>query len=93
MATPSWAPSKPLFESNLLSKATHKNYFLLKHVFDHDIEKALLAQQDLPLGYGPEFKPITTLERVFVRRPVWEQMKSVLACGLKWPLEPLKELE
>ncbi len=31
MATPSQAPSKPLFEFNLSSEAAHKNYLLLKH--------------------------------------------------------------
>jgi hypothetical protein len=91
MATPSQAPSKPLFEFNLLSKAAHKNYILLKHKFGVNIKKALLAQQDSPLSYGAEFKPIEMLKRIFGRPPSWEQMKSALSLGLWWPLECLNK--
>jgi hypothetical protein len=51
MATPSRAPSKPLFEFNISSKYAHKNYVLWKHKFGGNIKKTLPAQQELPLGY------------------------------------------
>jgi hypothetical protein len=69
MDTPSRAPLKPIFELNLLSKAAHKNYILLRHKFGDDIKKALLAQQDLPLCYGLEFKLIEMLAQIFGCHP------------------------
>jgi hypothetical protein len=51
----------------------------------------LLAQSDLPLGYGPEFKPIETLEPIFKNHPSWISMKRVLTHGSRWPLQPLSE--
>jgi hypothetical protein len=91
MALPSQATLKPLFEFNLSSKAAQKSYFLLKHKFGGNITIALLAQQDSPLGYESEFKPVQTLKQIFGRHPSWEQMKSVLSLGLQWPLAPLDE--
>ncbi len=57
--------------------------------FGGDLSKALLAQSDLPLCYGSEFKPIETLELIFRNHPRWNQMKQILTHGSNWPLQPL----
>ena len=57
--------------------------------FGGDLSKALLAQSDLPLGYGSEFKPIEMLKLIFRNHPSWSRMKQVLTHGSKWPLQPL----
>jgi hypothetical protein len=76
---------------NFSMEAASKNCILLTRKFGGDLSKALLAQSDLPLGYGSEFKPVETLELVFRIHPSWSQMKQVLTHGSKWPLQPLDE--
>jgi hypothetical protein len=72
-------------------EAANKNFFVLKHKFGGDLSEALLAQNDSPLGYGSEFKPIETLELIFENHPSWRRMKRILTHGSKWPLQPLDE--
>jgi hypothetical protein len=36
---------------NLSIEAVNRNFMLLKHKFGIDLQKALLAQQNCPLGY------------------------------------------
>ena len=50
-ATPCQHQSKPLFVFNLSIEAVNRNFMLLKHKFGIDLQKALLAQQNCPLGY------------------------------------------
>jgi len=70
-------------------EAANKNFILLTRKFGGDLLKALLAQSDLPLGYGSEFKPIEMLELIFRNHPSWSRMKQVLTHGSKWPLQTL----
>ena len=44
-------------------------------------------QSKSPMGYGSEFRPISTMEKVFGKHPVWPQMKEILENGSRWPLE------
>jgi hypothetical protein len=65
---------------------------LYSRKFGGDLLEALLAQSDLPLGYGSEFKPIETLELIFENHPSWSRMmKRILTHGSKWPLQPINE--
>jgi len=57
-ALPCHQPSKPLFAFEFSLEAANKNFIFLMRKFGGDLSKALLAQSDLPLGYGSEFKPI-----------------------------------
>jgi hypothetical protein len=70
-------------------EATNKNFTLLEHKFGGVLLEALLAQNDSPLSYGSEFKPIETLELIFKNHPSWSRMKRTLTHGSKWPLQPL----
>jgi len=70
-------------------EAANKNFILLKHNFGGDLLKALLAQSNLPLGYGSEFKPIKMLELIFKNHPSWSRMKRIRTHGSKRPLQPL----
>jgi hypothetical protein len=47
---------QPNFFFELTSEAANKNFLVLKQ-HNMDLGKAITAQQDLPLGYGSEFKP------------------------------------
>jgi hypothetical protein len=89
--TPCRQPTKPLFAFDFSLEAANKNFILLKRKFGGDLQKALLAQSDLPLGYELEFKPIETLKQIFKNHPSWSRMKQVLTNGSKWPLQPLNE--
>ena len=93
MALPCQNPSKPLFEFDLSVEAAEKNYILLMRKFGGDLHRALHAQKDLPLSYGSEFKPVSTLETIFSLHPNWQRMKIILLEGSTWPLSPLDEAE
>jgi hypothetical protein len=43
-------------------EAANKNFILLEHKFGGVLSEALLAQNDSPLSYGSEFKPIDDLQ-------------------------------
>jgi len=90
-ATPCRQPPKPFFAFKFSLEAANKNFILLKCKFGVDLSKALLAQSNLPLGYGSEFKPIEMLELIFKNHPSWSRMKRILTHGSKWPLQPLNE--
>jgi hypothetical protein len=88
IATESPKPDAPLFHFKLSLEAAHKNYCLMKH-FDHDIGKALEAQQNSPLGYGSEFRTAATLAPLLRLHPNWDCFMILLKKGSDWPLEEL----
>jgi hypothetical protein len=61
--------------------------------YNLDLEKALKAQQDSPLGNGKEFKPPSVLQQVFKLHPLWNQMEAFLLEGSKWPLVEISKNE
>ncbi len=89
--TPCRQPTKPLFAFDFSLEAANKNFILLKRKFDRDLQKAILAQSDLLLGYRSDFKPIKLLVPIFKNHPSWSQMKQVLTNGFNWPLQPLNK--
>jgi hypothetical protein len=54
---------------------------------------ALHAQNESPLSYGLEFKPVLILEPIFLHHPSWPRMKSILSNGSTWPLSPLDKFD
>ncbi len=82
---------KPLFKFDLSVDAAERNYTLLMQHFEGDLHKALHAQQESPLNYGSEFKPISTLELIFKDHPSWPKIKTVLSDCSTWPLWPLDD--
>jgi hypothetical protein len=66
---------------DLSANAEEKNYTLLMHHFGGDLHKALHTQQDSPLNYGSEFKPVSTPELIFKNHPSWPKTKTALSVG------------
>jgi hypothetical protein len=58
-----------------------------------DLHHALHAQNKSLLSYGLEFKPVLILEPIFLHRPSWPRMKSILSNGSTWPLSPLDKFD
>jgi hypothetical protein len=81
IATKSPNLDAPLFHFELSLEAAHNNYCLMKH-FNHDIGKALEAQQDLPLRYSSEFRMAATLAPLLGLHPNWDCFKIFLNKGL-----------
>ena len=69
-------------------ESAQKNMCILKK-YNYDLKAALVAQRDLPLIYGSEFKSIDVLESIFGLHPNWQRMKSILKHGSCWPLNDL----
>ena len=75
----------PLFKFELTEKAALKNYLVLGK-FNFDLEKAIQAQKNSPIGYGSEFRKPEVLEPLFAKHPFWESMKRNLTIGAKYTL-------
>ena len=84
------APTAPEFVFELTSEAAEKNFMILKK-YDFDLGKAIAAQGSSPLGYGSEFRPPATLQKIFQSHPLWQRMERLLIEGSKWPLLELSE--
>jgi hypothetical protein len=60
-------------------------------LFDHDIGKALEAQQNSPLGYDSEYRTAATLAPHLGLHPNWNCFNILPNKGSDWPLEELEE--
>ncbi len=95
IATPSTKPETPEFKFDTsspeaLQESAEKNWMVLAK-YGLDLEQALEAQKESPLGYGSEFKPSNILASIFARHPLWHRLKSILDNGSIWPLEELSD--
>jgi hypothetical protein len=89
--TPPRQPSRPEFSFKLSEKAAEKNFLLLMRKYGGSLAVALAAQKDSTVGYGSEFRAVTTLSNIFQRHPNWTRMSRILTHGSEWPLEPIDE--
>ena len=88
ISTPVPLPEKPRFGFQLNQEAAAKNMCIMRQ-YNLDLGKAIEAQSNSPLGYGSEFRPVNTLERVFGCHPNWIRMRRLLLHGSDWPLSEL----
>ena len=70
--------------------AAKKNYLVLGK-YDFNLEQAIQAQIDSPIGYGSEFRKSEVLSPLLHKHPLWPQLKDILQHGVKFPIEPLDE--
>ena len=61
-------PSKPDFQFQPNKESAAKNFFIMNK-YNKDLNKAIAAQFNSPLGYNSEFHPTNTLEVLFSRHP------------------------
>lgn len=83
-------PAMPEFRFELTEEAALKNYLVLKK-YNFNLESALNAQANSPLGYGSEFRSTSVLQPVFGAHPNWSHLKQILLNGSHWDLEELDE--
>ncbi len=57
--------------------------------YNFDLATAIEAQKSSPLGYGSEFLPPNTLQKIFASHPLWQRMERLLIKVSKWPLTEL----
>jgi hypothetical protein len=63
------APTAPEFTFKLTFDAAERNFMILKK-YNFDLATALEAQKSSPLGYGSEFQPSKTLQKIFASHPL-----------------------
>lgn len=83
-------PDPPLFMFELTEEAANKNFCVLKR-FEMNLETAIDAQQNSPVGYGSEFRPIHILKPLLQHHPYWNHIQRLLSKGSDWPLSPIDE--
>eukprot|EP00804_Cyclotella_cryptica_P020545 CCRYP_003391-RA/>CCRYP_003391-RA protein AED:0.08 eAED:0.21 QI:0/-1/0/1/-1/1/1/0/170 len=81
-----------MFKFELTREAALKNYLVLLK-YNRDLDLALKAQQDTPLGYGSEFRKASVLEPLLANHPNWPRLKEILTSGSNWLLEEISEEE
>jgi hypothetical protein len=84
------ALTAPEFMFELTSKAAERNFMILKK-YNFNLATAIEAQKSSSLGYGSEFQPPKTLQKIFTSHPLWQRMERLLIEGLKWPLTELSK--
>ena len=72
----------------MTEEAAQHNFCVLSK-YGKDLGRALEAQKLSPLGYGSEFRPSSTLQKLFGSHPNWFRMKKILEEGSEWPMEVL----
>ena len=91
MNVPYKAPHTPEFIFELSeSAALHNLEILNKNSIN--LGKALRANENSSLGYGPEFWKPQEFKKVFGFHPLWSRMESILRNGSKWPLEEISKV-
>ena len=78
----------PEFSFQMSEEAAHKNWSVLKR-YNLDLSQALEANKSSQLGYGSEFRPVSSLDRIFKNHPLWTRLSSQLKNGADSPLEEL----
>ncbi len=48
-------------------------------------------QQNLPLGYGSEFRPVSLLQPLLHLHPYWTKFEELRTKGSHWPLDIISE--
>ncbi len=84
------ASTAPEFMFELTSEAAERNFMILKK-YNFNLATAIEAQKSSPLGYGSEFRPPNTLQKIFASHPLWQRMECLLIKGSKWPLTELSK--
>ena len=83
------APSASKFEFELNDTAAAKNWI---NISSHgNLGNALESDKSSFTRYGSEFRPVTTLTRIFKFHPLWDRLKSILGNGIQFPLSPLDD--
>ncbi len=85
------APAKPEFVFHLTRKAALRNLCVLMNRYHGDIGLAIANNQDSPLGYGSEFRPVSLLKPLLHIHPYWMKFKELLTEGSHWPLDIISE--
>ena len=87
LATPTPCPTKSEFSFEFTQEAAETNWNILRRF--SSLEEAIKSDGTSPLSYGSEFRSPETLSPLFENHPLWSRFKSILAEGVKFPLEPL----
>jgi hypothetical protein len=61
--------------------------------FNCNIEQALAAQKDSPLGYNSEFRKAEALDPLLGLHPNWNRLKKTLNNGSEWPVHEIDKDE
>jgi hypothetical protein len=69
------APTAPELMFELTSEAAERNFMILKK-YNFNLATAIEAQKSSPLGYGSEFLPPKTLQKIFASHPLWPQWST-----------------
>jgi len=84
-------PSPPEFVFEMTPEAAEKNYLLLMKKYKGSLALALENHRESTMGYGSEFRHLSTLSRIFKRHPNWDRMTTILTNGSDWPLAQIDE--
>ncbi len=61
--------------------------------FNNNINQAILAQMDSPLGYGSEFQKSTTLAPLLHLHSNWTRLNLLLNKVSSWPIDAICNLD
>ncbi len=85
------APAHPEFVFQLCREAALQNLCVLMDRYHGDIGLAIANQQNSPLGYGSEFRPVSLLQPLLHLHPYCTKFEELLTKGSHWPLDIILE--
>ncbi len=81
---------KLLFRFEHTKEAALHNTTVLQ-CYNFNLDDAIQAQNDSPVSYGSEFRPISELSKLLNQHPLWGHILPILSRGATFPLLPIPD--
>jgi hypothetical protein len=88
-----WEPpprNKTPFRFAMTQEAAAHNFRVLRDA-SFDLHSLLMSNTGCVTHPGDEFRPVSLLDPIFKRHPLWQRVRQMLTVGAKFPLEPLDD--
>jgi hypothetical protein len=84
--------ANPRFKFDLSTLAAEHNFNVLKE-YDFNLADTLSVQNDTPLHFSSEFKPLDLIEPLLNSHPLWTFTSMILKDGASYPLRKISEVD
>ena len=81
------ALKQSMFKFGISHKSASHNWKVLQSF--NNLGEALTKDGSSFTKYGSEFRPISTLHRIFKHHPLWDRLRNIMLHGIRFPISPI----